>query len=67
MTGTLGLQKFKEVFPFWVEDIRLWKLNKDDTIQVELSGKRFFVFTYIDEHTWRIETVRMHKRDENKR
>jgi len=65
MTGKSALEKFKVVFPWWVDDICVWKVNSDKSIQVELEGKRFFVFTYVDEHTWRLETVRMSKRGEN--
>ena len=53
-----AIDKFKTCFPFWADKIVKWTPNKDTTVRVELEGKIFFVFTYIDERTWKLETMR---------
>lgn len=54
--------KFKSVFPQLGEEIVKWTPDKNGCIKVELTGKRFFIFTYVDDLTWRLETVRMSKK-----
>lgn len=56
------LEHFKATFPMWKDRIVGWTPNKDGSIKVELSEKIFYVFTYSDDHTWRLETVRMYKK-----
>ena len=56
------LEKFKECFPCWADDIIMYKQNKDGSIKVELKGKRFYVFTYKDDRTMRCETVRSYEK-----
>lgn len=56
------IEKFKSAFPSWANDIVKWTPEKNGCIKVELTGKRFYVFTYVDERTWRLETVRMSKK-----
>ncbi len=57
------LKRFKEVFPMWANDIVKYTPEKNNVILVELTGKRFYYFQYIDDRTWKTETVRMWKRD----
>jgi hypothetical protein len=60
------LMTFIKVFPQWTDEVVTWTPNKDGSIRVELTGKRFFIFSYWDERTWRLETVRAaSRRDEN--
>ena len=59
-----AVERFKQVFPEWGEKIVKWTPNKDGCIRIELEGKRFFIFTYIDDRTWKLETVRMHSKEE---
>ena len=56
------IEKFKAVFPNWANEIVKWTPNGDGCMKVELTGKRFFIFTYVDERTWRLETIRMSKK-----
>lgn len=58
-----ALDRFKEVFPEWSQQIVKWTPNKDGCIKIELEGKRFFIFTYVDERTWKLETVRMNVKE----
>lgn len=60
--ATSDILKFKSVFPQWAEEIVKWTPDKNGCIKVELTGKRFFIFTYADDLTWRLETVRMSKK-----
>ena len=60
--GANDILKFKSVFPQWAEEIVKWTPEKNGCIKVELTGKRFFIFTYVDDLTWRMETVRMNKK-----
>lgn len=56
------LERFKQVFPVWADDIESYTLQKDDTLKVELNGKRFYIFTYVNDVTWKLESVRMYKK-----
>lgn len=47
-----ALARFKGIFPQFAGDIAKWTPNKDGSIRVELSGKRFFIFHYLDDRTW---------------
>lgn len=57
------IMRFKQVFPYWAADIVKWTPNKDGSMRIELTEKRFLIFTYVDDPTWKLETVRMHKKD----
>lgn len=56
-----AVNRFCAIFPMWANHIVKWTPNKDGSVKIELTGKQFFIFTYADDHTWRLETVRMHK------
>lgn len=56
-----AVNRFCVIFPNWAESIEKWTPNKDGSVKIELLGHRFFIFTYKDDRTWRLETVRMHK------
>lgn len=56
------IEKFKAVFPNWADELVKWTPNSNGCIKVELTGKRFFIFTYVDDRTWRLETIRMSKK-----
>lgn len=60
--STREIDKFIQVFPFWEPHIVKWTPHKDGTLKVELTDKRFFIFTYWDERTWRLETVRSYEK-----
>ena len=47
-----ALARFKCIFPQFAGDIVKWTPNKDGSIRVELTGKRFFIFHYVDDRTW---------------
>lgn len=56
------IEKFKAVFPAWAQEIVKWTPEKSGSVKVELTGKRFFIFTYVDDLVWRLETIRMNKK-----
>lgn len=56
------IDRFKAVFPYWANEIVKWTPERNGCVKVELTGKRFFIFTYVDERTWRVETIRMSKK-----
>ena len=58
-----ALNRFKQVFPMWADEVTMWTPNKNGSVKLELTGKRFFIFTYADDRTWRLETIRMYKKD----
>ena len=60
-----AIDRFKSVFPQWASEIVNWTPAGHGPIEVELTNKRFFVFTYVSERTWRLETVRSFRRDES--
>lgn len=62
MTNEL-LKRFQELFPMWKDDIVKWTPNKDGTVKIELSGKRFLIFSYWGDRSWRLETVRSYQRE----
>jgi hypothetical protein len=55
------LERFKQVFPMWADDIVSYTPGKDNWIKVELTGKRFYFFKFINNLTWKLESVRMRK------
>ena len=60
--STREIDKFIQVFPQWEPQIVKWTPHKDGTLKVELTDKRFFIFTYWDDRTWRLETVRSYEK-----
>ena len=61
-----AVDRFAQVFPEWGKQIVKWTPNKDGCVRIELEDKRFFIFTYMDERTWKLETVRMHSKEVDK-
>lgn len=56
------LEKFKQSFPMWADSIVMYKQNRDGSLKIELTGKRFYIFTYTDDKTMRLETVRSYEK-----
>lgn len=61
------LQKFKVCFPLWADEVVMYKPLKghEHAIKIELTGKRFYIFTYTDDRTIRLETIRSYEKDKN--
>lgn len=65
MGKELALIRFKTLFPNYSESIVKWTPEKDGSIRIELTEKRFFVFHYIDDRTWKLESLRYHLKKES--
>lgn len=59
-----ALQKFQNLFSNYASDIVRWTPYKDGSLKIELTQKRFFVFLYLDERTWKLESLRYHLKHE---
>lgn len=57
MTHTVTLERFKKLFPQYVEHIDVWFPNGRNCIRIRLKDKREIIFTYDDNRHWLLETV----------
>ena len=60
MTHNDIIEAFKDRFPGSVEDIETIFQNGKNSIRVRFTNKNEFVFTYYDNSTWCLETVKHH-------
>ena len=52
------LENFKRLFPNLANDIASWGVGDDNAIRMNMEDKRMFVFTYISDNEWTLETLK---------
>ena len=62
MNGRATVEKFKETFPQWADQIVKWTPNKDDSVKIELKNRKFYIFTCENDGSIRLESVRQYKK-----
>lgn len=49
---------FRELFPQFQDEIKLWGPFDKDAIKIETKNKSFYVFTYYNPHDWGLQTYK---------
>ena len=51
------LEKFKELFPQYAEQVEMWFPNGKNSIRVRTHERHDYVFTYHAKYCWSLETI----------